>query len=345
MRLKPSKEFIIGITVLISLALLVWGLNYLKGLNIFEKNIHYSAIYKKIEGLTVSNPVLVNGYKVGQVTEVKFHPSMDGRVLVIFNVTQKEFKIPKGTIAKITSLDLLGSKSIDLIVKQNATEFYVPGDTLPSEVEASLSEEVNNQILPLKVKAEDLLSSVDTLLNALKLIFNEDVKQGVDKNIKNLTASMESFRKMADKMDMLVQDRLTPTMAHLQSVSFNLRNNNENITQILDNVAFITDSIALSDITSTINNAGVAFKSAASIMEKVERGEGSMGQLVNNDSLYLHLEAASKDLDKLLVDLKEHPNRYVHFSLFGRKDKELKRKEKELKKQRKAEKRAARKED
>lgn len=343
MRLKPSREFIIGLTVLISLALLIWGLNYLKGLNIFEKNISYSAVYKKVEGLTVSNPIMVNGFKVGQVTDVKFHPSMDGRVVVTFNVSQKEFRIPKGSIAKIASLDLLGSKSINLIVQENATAYYAPGDTLLSEVEASLTEEVNNQILPLKVKAEDLLSSVDTLLNALKLIFNEDVKQGVDKNIKNLTASMESFRKMADRMDMLVQDRLTPTMAHLQSVTFNLRNNNENITQILDNVAFISDSIALSDITSTINNAGVAFKSAASIMEKVDKGEGSMGRLVNNDSLYIRLEAASRDLDKLLVDLKEHPNRYVHFSLFGRKDKELKRKEKELKKQRKADKRAERK--
>ena len=130
-------------------------------------------------------------------------------------------------------------------------------------------------------------------------------------------------------------------MTSIQSISNNLRNNNENITLILDNVAYITDSIAMSDLTSTINNAGKAFSDAAEIMEKVNNGEGSLGQLVNNDTLYYHLEASARDLDRLLIDLEENPNRYVHVSVFGRRDKEKKREEKEKKKR---EKEAAKKE-
>jgi len=337
MKIRIKKEVWIGIVVIGSLGVLYWGLNYLKGIDIFNKESNYYAIYDKVEGLTVSNPVQINGYTVGNVRSVTFLPDNSGRIVVKMSVVNQDFKIPLNTVAKITSLDLLGSKSVNLILGKE-TEYHNVGDTLKSSVEASIAEEVNSQILPLKLKAEDLLASMDTAIQIVRAILNEEARDNLSASFKNIKNAMGTFEVVAMRVDTMIYEekaKLSSIMTNFNSISFNLRNNNENITMILDNVAFITDSIAASNVTQTINNASIAFRDAALIMEKIEKGEGSIGQLVNNDSLYFHLESSARNLDRLLMDIEEHPGRYVHVSVFGGQDKDSKRREKERKKKEK----------
>jgi phospholipid/cholesterol/gamma-HCH transport system substrate-binding protein len=265
------------------------------------------------------------------VREITLIPDNSGRLLVRFVVTDPDFKLPLNSVAKISSLDLLGSKSINLLLGLKSGEYHEPGDTLAVSVEASLSEEVNNQILPLKKKAEDLLSSMDTTIRVIQAILNKEARENLSASFESIKNALFTFERVALRLDTMIyseKDKLARILTNFQSISNNLRNNNENITQILDNVAYITDSIALSNITQTINNAGVAFSNAAEIMQRIDRGEGTLGQLVQNDSLYQYLEKSARDLDKLLTDINDHPNRYVHFSVFGRRDKEQKKKEK-----------------
>ena len=219
-------------------------------------------------------------------------------------------------------------------------EFHEPGDTLRSSVEASLSEEVNRQILPLKAKAEELLSSLDTLVGVVQAILNKEARENLSASfvsIKNALATFELVALRTDTMISSEKEKIAQIMTNFQSISSNLRNNNDNVTRILDNIALISDSLAQADITATVNRAGEAFDHAAEIMEKVNRGEGTIGQLVNNDSLYFHLEASARDLDRLLIDLEKHPNRYVQVSVFGKKDKDKKQADKEKKKREKEE--------
>lgn len=345
MKFKFRKEVSTGLVVVVTLALLYWGLNFLKGIDIFNKEVSYYAVYEKVEGLSISNPIQINGYTVGNVREIRLMPDNSGKILVKFSIVNHAFKLPVNTIAKISSLDLLGSKSINLVLGPDRNEYYKAGDTLSSSVEASLTEEVNNQILPLKVKAEDLLASMDTVIQVVRAILNKEARENLTASFESIKNAMGTFEVVAMRVDTMIHDekaKFSSIMTNFSSISNNLRNNNENITMILDNVAFITDSLAASNITQTINNASIAFRDAAEIMEKIKRGEGTIGQLVNNDSLYWNLEKSSRDLDRLLVDIEEHPNRYVHVSVFGRKDKDAKeerkaarKKEKELNKQQK----------
>ncbi|MEQ8324588.1 MAG: MlaD family protein [Vicingaceae bacterium] len=338
MKLRIRKEVQTGILMILSLAVLYWGVNFLKGVDVFNKNIQYVAVYQKVEGLTISNPVQINGLTVGSVRDVGFMDDNSGRIFVKFELNKSAIILPKQTVARIESTDLLGSKSINLILGKEVGKFHEDGDTLRSSVEASLTEEVNNQILPLKAKAEELLSSLDTLVGVVQAILNKQARENLSssfESIKNALATFEVVALRTDTMIIREKEKFGQIMTNFQSISNNLRNNNENITMILDNIAYISDSIAQSDITSTINNAGEAFADAAEIMKKVNDGQGTIGQLVNNDSLYYHLESSARDLDKLLIDLEENPNRYVHVSVFGRKDKEKKREEKAKKKREK----------
>jgi len=338
MKIKIRKEVQAGILVAFTLGILYWGLNFLKGIDIFHDRTEYFAVYDEVQGLTISNPVQINGLTVGSVQSINFMEDNSGRIIVAFEMRKVTIKLPKYTVARIVSTDLLGSKSIKLVLGDGLGVYHQAGDTLRSSVEASLTEEVNNQILPLKAKAEELLSSLDTLVRVVQAILNKEARENLSASfvsIKNALATFELVALRTDTMITREKEKLDQIMTNFQSISSNLRNNNENITRILDNAAFISDSIAMSDITATINNAGIAFKSAAEIMEKVNRGEGSLGQLVNNDSLYFHLESSARDLDKLLIDLEEHPNRYVQVSIFGKKDKEKKREDKEEKKREK----------
>jgi phospholipid/cholesterol/gamma-HCH transport system substrate-binding protein len=323
---KLSREVRIGLIVTAATALLIYGFNFLKGKNIFSKRFKFYAVYSRIDGLVESNPVQINGYTVGRVSDIHFLPGNSGKIIIEMALNEDELKLPSNTVARVISSDLLGSKAVQLILGDAPTP-AVSGDTLLADVQASLGDEVNKQVQPIKAKAEKLISSIDSVLVVIQAIFNEKSQGELIQSFESINLAIKSLKKTSYRVDTLIAEqriRLSRITSNVESITGNFKNNNDKVTKILTNFSTISDSLVKANIAQTVMNANKSLKETADILEKIKRGEGSLGLLVNNDSLYNNLNNASKDLDALFVDMKEHPKRYVHFSVFGRKDRQKK---------------------
>ncbi len=322
--MKKNKEIKIGILTVLTIIILYWGINFLKGTNIFEKKQIYYAIYDKVNGLVNSNAVTVNGYKIGIVEDIRFLPDdVNGKLIVKLCIDDKSIKIPSNSIAKIQN-DLLGTASV-VIIMGNSKEKAVSGDTLKSETAATLQQEVSLQILPVKAKAENLMLSFDSVLAVVQSIFNEETRQNISKTFESIKIAVNNIEHASFNIDTLLStegDRLTVIFSNIESISRNIKNNNEKIANIIKNSSSLSDTLAKSELNKTINNTNQALAKIDNILQKIKEGQGSLGLLINNDSLYYKLESASNNLDLLIKDLKENPERYVKISVFGRKSKD-----------------------
>ena len=321
--MKISKEVKIGGVMLLCIFLAIWGANYLKGKNIFDKSLKLYAVYPNVGGLARTNPVMFNGNKVGQVESVDFSKDFSGKLIVQFSITESYIKIPRDSKAEIFSDGFLGGKAINLVFGK-ATETVKNLDTLNSSIETSLQEAVNQQIAPLRNKAESLIGSIDSAITTVKSIFDTKAQEDISSSITTISQTLKVFKKtMEDADDMVNENRqsLQRIFANVESITKNFENNNEKLDQTLSNLKSISDSLAGANLQQTVNNASIAMQEVAELMQKVNSGEGSLGALMNNDTLYHNLEAAAYDLDQLMLDMRLNPERYVHFSIFGRKDK------------------------
>lgn len=320
--MKVKREVKIGVVVLIGLALLYYGLYFLKGINILEDQKSYYAFYKRVDGLVQENPVTINGLKVGQVSDVFFADNKTGEIGVKFNISE-DIQIPVNSTAKLYSSDLMGSKAIE--IELGDTNKYVSnGDTLITERERSLTEQVSIQMLPVKKKAENLMLSLDSLLAVIKFVFNEESRYNIAKSLENIKHTFQNLEHTTSTIDTLMtyqRTRLSGIIANVESITYNLRKNNQQLSNILANVSSITDSVANSEIASTISNTNESVAHLADILGKINNNEGSLGLLINDDSLYNNLDASAKELELLLEDIRANPDRYIHFSVFGRKSK------------------------
>ena len=330
--MKISKEFKVGVVVLVAIGIMYAGINYLKGVNFLVDQDEYFAVYDEIGGLSVANPVLLNGYKVGQVYKMQLMPDASGRVLVSYILSEKELKIPLNSEFRIFSSDLLGSKAVQLNFGDSSV-YAVPGDTLGADVEESLSDAVNRQIQPLKNKAEDLIANIDSAMQTLQSIFNERAKEDLDESFTSVREALATFRNTTLRLDtLMIEERIkvAAIFENMRSITENLAANNENLSKIISNHEAISDSLAQADIKTTVNNAKEALASASEVMDKINRGEGTLGQLINNDTLYTNLTKSSQELEWLLEDMRIHPNRYIHFSVFGKRNKADKLSDKDI---------------
>lgn len=302
--MKISKEVKVGFFSLLGIALLIWGYNFLKGTNILYKSKTLYTIYPSVAGLAKSSPIIVNGFQIGVVEEIKFHPNNTGQIVVDMVITETDFLIPDNSVASLVSLDFLGSKAIAIKIG-NSGKSVMSGDTLIADLEKSMLDDVSEQILPIKDKAEKLMISLDKTLAQLDVVLkdvddvlNDRNKQRFSDALFNLNATIISYKEVAESMNTSMKT-LQPTLKNFKTFS---------------------DSLAVLEMNATLQKAQATFDDMSVIMAKIKNGEGSMGQLINNDSLYFNLQSATKDLDKLLIDMKENPKRYVHFSIFGRKE-------------------------
>jgi phospholipid/cholesterol/gamma-HCH transport system substrate-binding protein len=315
---KLSKEVRVGLLVTGALVGLIWGMNYLKGMDLFSNDNTYHAVYNRVDGLVPSSDVVLNGVKIGQVQKIQFLKDKSGRILVSFLVNRKIF-IGRESVATITSSDLLGGRLVDIVLDSNSPPAD-DGDTLKSDIQTTLSD----QMLPVKDKAENLIESLDSLAVALHKFLNPENQDNLNAGFTSLSKTLKNLEQASGSLDrMLSADngKLSRMIDNIESISGNIKNNNESLALALKNIALITDSLAKSNLTTTVNNANKTLKETSEIMEKINKGEGTMGMLINNDSLYNALERSASDLDKLLIDLKANPKRYVHISVFGRKSK------------------------
>jgi phospholipid/cholesterol/gamma-HCH transport system substrate-binding protein len=313
---KINNETKVGIITVFAVTILILGYNYLKGKDIFTDTVDIYAEYSQINGIKESNPILYNGFVVGKITKL----SLSSRGTIIARLTIKpELQIPDNTIAKIVSQDLLGAKAIELFLGDSRT-FIEEGDTIRTDMEMSLAESVNSQVLPIKQKAEQLLGTVDSILVSVQYILNPNFRMNIDESFASIKRSIETLEITSTRVDSMVKfqaARFKVITNNIESISTNLRNNNEKITNILQNIDQISDSLTKVNFVETIDRANKALSDIAIITEKINTGQGTLGMLVNDEMLYKNLNQSSKDLDKLLVDLRLNPKRYVSLSLFG----------------------------
>jgi phospholipid/cholesterol/gamma-HCH transport system substrate-binding protein len=317
--LKNKKNIIIGLVISISVAILLWGLSYLKGKNFLKDDYYYYVVYDKIDGLEVSSPVLINGLKVGKIREIKFISGTRGKLAVKFDL-ENNFKVPDSTVAQIFSLDLMGTKGVQLFIG-NSKKIHKIGDTLISSLELDLKNSVSAQMLPLKLKAEGLMLSIDSVLMVIQYIFNQSTRENLTKafaSIKETLHNLESTSKNLDTIVKTERGRLALIFLNIESITTNLRNNGDKISNIINNFSTLSDTIVKSQFTHAIVNANKILNMTYSIIDKINKGQGTIGMLVNNDTLYRHIEKTANELDKLIYDIRINPKRYVHFSLIDK---------------------------
>lgn len=327
--MKYSKEIKLAIIVVSSIILLVYGLNYLKGVDVLDQHRQFYAVYNQIEGLAPDNAVQIRGFKVGKVNKIMFHPDNSGKIIVGFMVSGNALAVPINSVARISSLDFLGTKAVSIELG-NSVVNAENGDTLLSAVQESLQSEVNKQVQPLKEKAEALIASIDSVMIVVQTVFNKSARENLTKSFESIQRAIETFERTSMRLDTLMADekqRIGDILRNVDFITRNIRNSNEQLTNIIDNISVFSDSLVKADIVSTIEHTDKAMTEFSAIIEKINRGEGTAGMLVKNDSLYKNLENSAGALNNLLKDMEQNPKRYVHFSVFGRKDKKEKDKQ------------------
>jgi len=313
--LKISDETKVGVLAAFGLAILIIGYNFLRGKNLFEKKKFYYAIYNKVDGLNTSDPVTLNGLPIGKVAALGLLDDSTGKSIAKIHLV-KDVKIPKNSAFQLYSSDLLGEKAVQLVLG-DSKELAKEGDTLSGRVSSTLQESVNEQIAPVKQKAENLLLSIDTVIESVKVI----IRGGqIENSMESIEKATNEFEKVAKNIDTLIstqRETLSRTFENIERITANLDSNSENINKIFGNLAQLSDSLSEANLKQTIDNLGKSLDELHTLLAKINSGEGSLGMLVNDRKLYDNLEKATRDLDILLADLKANPKRYVHFSLFG----------------------------
>jgi len=315
---RISKEFKSGFIFLLAIIFLVYGLKYLKGLNVFQTNKPYYAIYDDIDGLQIGSSIRLNGFNVGMVNNIILNS--DNNLVVTLNIDGLD-NIPENSICKIVNQDLMGTKGVSLILGQS-NSFANSGDTLLGRVENSLQDEVNAQILPLKNKAEGLIGSVDSLLTIVTAVLNKNTRNSLSNSIKSLDETFAILSKTMVKIDSMVYDndaRVSKVLSNLESITTNLNDSNSGIKPILYNLSSISDTLSNANFGSLVNNIN-------KISNNINSGSGSLTKLMNDEKLYNNLEKSTSELAELIEDIKNNPKRYVNFSILGGTNKSFEKK-------------------
>lgn len=314
--MKISNETKVGILAAFAIAIFIIGYNFLKGNDIFTREKDFYAIYDKVDGLNVSKPVLVNGFQIGRVAALTLRS--DGKILANFKINP-QYEVPKNTVARLESTDLLGSKAV-VFEFGNSTILAKSGDTL----NANIQKNIMDQMEPVQKQAQMLISRLDSILQTVNHTLNPSFQKNVERSfnsIANTLQTLESTSKTIDGMASVQSKRIDNILANAESISANLKNNNEHITAVFSNFNKVSDDIAKANLKETLENANKAVSELQEAMNKINSGNGSLALLLNDDKLYNNLNNASHNLDRLMIDLRANPKRYVSFSVFGgRKD-------------------------
>lgn len=315
--MKIKNEIKVGIIVTAAIVALIWGINFLKGIELFSRTIKIYAVYDNIDGLVASNRVILNGYRVGQVQKIRFLPDHSGKMFATLTVNPDIF-ISKNSIARIVSSDFFGGKAVQLELGNDPNPVK-DGDTLFSELKSGIEQ----QLGPVKDKAERLIESLDSVATAFHIMLDEKTRKNISSSFSHLSVVLANLEQTTSTLNSMISGggKLNNSISNFESISSNLKNNNEKITHIIDNFSQISDSLAKANMASAITSISKSANELNILIAKINKGEGSLGKLANNDSLYNNLSTTAANLDKFLIDIKANPKRYVHFSMFGKNSK------------------------
>jgi phospholipid/cholesterol/gamma-HCH transport system substrate-binding protein len=310
-----SKYTRLGILIILSLVILFWGLSFLKGNDIFQRKNEFNVIYDRVDGLTSSNDVLLSGYKIGQVKNINFMPDHSGKLVVTF-IIDSSVKLPLGTVAQIISSDIMGTRSIKLLLGASDI-FHNPNDTIPGDVEQDLKEQVSMQVLPLKNKAEELLSSLDSAVTGLAFLFDEEARKNFNESFENISQTILNIEKTTADLQELVsleKEGLRSIINSVENITGTLSRNSLSIENTLQNLSAFSDSLSAVPITSLGRNVQTTTEHLNSVLAQFQSSDNTMGSLLNDDRLYASLNQLSANLNLLMNDIRVNPDRYLNFS-------------------------------
>jgi phospholipid/cholesterol/gamma-HCH transport system substrate-binding protein len=300
-----KKEVKVGIIMVIVLSVVIWGFNFLKGKNFFSNKKKYYVIYNDISGLTESNGLYVKGYKVGHVGEIEFTDKSLTKIKVCLAI-ESDIQIPEGTVARIYTMDLIGNKAVELKFS-NKSKILKENEFLIGDVEVSVAE----QLEPYKAQAYSLFKSIDSLSTSVNRIFDPATVKNYREIVRNVRYTTDA---MASSSYLL-----TVSFQNIQDITANIRNSNQKINHILNNVDAISDSISQMQLKTTLNKLNQSIDETNVIIANLKNGQGTLGKLLTNDTLYYNLNRSVVNVDSLVEDLKQNPKKYLNFSVFGSK--------------------------
>lgn len=287
----------------------ILGFSYLKSSPIFDDSKTFYVVYDHVGGLQPGTQVSINGFSVGKVNDIRFKDS-SGKLLVTFSV-DKSFEFSKNSLAELYDTGIIGGKGIQIQPVFDGAPPAKDGDTLPSSTRPGLTELVQQKLTPLQLKIEGAVTNADSLLLNFNQVLDEATKQNLRETISGLKELVSSFQETSNGLNDLLADnrsRIDSTLDHIGQVSANL--------------ASLSDTLATSGLGQTIASLESTLGHLNTVLARMESGEGTMGRLLKDDSLYTNLNDASRQLDLLLQDFRLNPKRYVNVSVFGKKQKE-----------------------
>ena len=293
-----TKEVRIGIAGIIALCVLVYGINYLKGINMFKPSSYFYVKFKNVNGLAKSSPVFADGVRVGIVRDIYYDYNQAENVVVEVEL-DTELRIPKGSSAELTS-ELMGGVRMDILLANNPREKYAIGDTIPGKLNNGMMESV----AALMPQIEQMLPKLDSIMTSLNTILGDQ----------SIPATLHSVEKMAANLE-VTSGQLKVLMGRdIPQLTGKLNTLGDNFISISDNLKKIDYANTFNEIEQTLANVKI-------VTEKLNSKDNTVGLLLNDPQLYNNLNATTANAASLLEDLKDHPKRYVHFSLFGKKAK------------------------
>lgn len=305
--MKLSKEVKTGILTIGAIVLLIFGYNFLRGKNLLNNDRTFYVIYENVEGLSTSSPVTINGMNVGKIIAINFADKA-ANLIVEFNI-KKDFEFSKNSLTKIYGNGFIGGKSLSINPVYDKAPSAKSGDTLRGVLDSGLMEMVNNRLGPLQGKVETTVISADSTLTAINEILDKDTRRNLKSTIKDLSVTMKAFKTATFSINNLLANNQTK-----------LNRVFDNVDQMSANLNATSATLSKTDVAGLLKNVQEVTTKFNALATNLNNGKGSAGKLLNDTALYDNLEGASLQLEQLLEDMKLHPKRYVHFSLFGKKE-------------------------
>lgn len=315
--MKFKREVKIGVVIVAALILFVWGFNFLKGRNLFSRQMYLYAEYSHIDDLMATNPITLNGVVIGQVQRIFFHPDGSGKVVVRLLV-DNQIALPANSVAVLAAADLMGTREIQIRLG-DLSQKVAPGDTLTSEMTYSLAQEVSEQLRPLRIQAEQLFGQIDSIVGVVNNIFNAQTQYNVISSIESLNKTLVNLENTSTVAQSALTEqfkKLSVILANAQSITENLKNHNQTISSILQNLSQTSDNLSAVDLAETMNKVNASMQEFNEIVHTINSGEGTIGLLLHDEALYRNLESSAKQLDSLLLDIRQNPRRYINVSVF-----------------------------